>query len=574
MRIRRSLWILIPAALIVFGGCGDDDDNPTGPANGPDQIVLTLEHFGDPDPFHFALSAVDGGVSTLVTRFTVEDGAPVMLDGTPIPSLQQKGSIQNAELLKITLESDTSAAPSGPALLAGAVSGQGADLTIGNASAIGVDLTGVEGNFLFDTPTTTDPTDVGRGVWWTDGEENPGLNVPSLPSSWKYEGWVTDRETGVYYSTGRFSGPSGADSDNAGATAGTEPGHSFPGQDFVNVAGGIQPLDLDNGKYALSVTLEPASDLSDDPFFLTLLDKNIAGGNMVLELDHFPESPAGTYYAIWAVFPDSTVSIGSFHYYDEEIVDVTDGEEIVGFFINTNLLDADAVIISIESEGGKRFASSGSCFMGGNVVEDTIVLTYSHTMALGDLDDVTGSYILDTPTTPGEDDDSLYGFWFYEYSTGETLATLDLPTAPSGWMYEAWLINVAFSGDDVLYSIGTFTDPGVADSDGAGEFSDTLVTPPAFPGQDYVSGTLRQLVAGNYAVLISIEPEIDLVPGEPFLSLLKDIQINSANRGVTQDMDRLTGDLPSGSAPYALSRKSSMDSMGDRLPKASIHFGN
>ena len=261
-------------ALFAIAGCGDDDnDQVTGPPDGTNQIVLTLENFGDPSPYHFALWALSAGDTSAIARFDVSDGAPVTLAGDPLPSLDQENALGSASKLLITLESDTaSVAPSSNRLAAGPVTGSGAVLTHDDGSGVGVDLSGAAGSFLFDTPTTADSTDCGRGVWWTDGAA-AGLTLPGLTGGWVYEGWVIDRDEETVYSTGRFTAPTGADLDGAGATAGPDAGYGFPGQDFVVAAGGVPILTVDDGSFGVKVTLEPDPDLSTEPFFIGLLEK-------------------------------------------------------------------------------------------------------------------------------------------------------------------------------------------------------------------------------------------------------------------------------------------------------------
>ncbi len=187
MRVLGLIGVVTVAAAIGFTGCGSDTAPVQAPPDGASMIVLTLENFVDPTPSHYALWASDGSGTQLLFRFRPVDGAPVGLDGTSLAATEQLSSLADGTVLKISLESDTTAgAPGNQVLLAGTIEGGEATLTLGDSAALGVDLTGASGTILLDAPTTADPHDCRRGIWWTDSEGEPTLAVPALPSSWRY----------------------------------------------------------------------------------------------------------------------------------------------------------------------------------------------------------------------------------------------------------------------------------------------------------------------------------------------------------------------------------------------------
>lgn len=149
-----------------------------------------------------------------------------------------------------------------------------ADLHMAYRDAFGVDFSHVTGTCTIVAPTS--PSDSNSGAWFVElgSTTTPGIrNLPALPSGWQYEGWVVRTRTGsdvTYLSTGKFLRADSADFDGPGPFAGTagQP-FNYPGQDFVQGSGAIP--DLRNGEYSFMVTIEPANDNSQQPFFLTLL---------------------------------------------------------------------------------------------------------------------------------------------------------------------------------------------------------------------------------------------------------------------------------------------------------------
>ncbi len=119
-------------------------------------------------------------------------------------------------------------APSAVHIVAGNFTGTMADLSINHPLALGTDFASADGStFILAAPT--DPTASYRnGIWFT------GLNLPTLPNGWVYEGWVVGPDGPI--STGTFTDPSAADSDGAGPFAGPEAAPDKPGADFVETA--------------------------------------------------------------------------------------------------------------------------------------------------------------------------------------------------------------------------------------------------------------------------------------------------------------------------------------------------
>ena len=166
---------------------------------------------------------------------------------------------------------------------------------------------------------------------------------------------------------------------------------------------------------------------------------------------------------------------------------------------------ATAWVLTIEPDPDPDPSPSETKLLGGDFVNGVAMLEVSHAAALGsDFTSAMGSFILATPTSAVTSDDNQ-GIWWLDPGAG--MSSLDLPTLPAGWAYEGWVVT----GSGPL-STGRFTDPGVADSDGAGPDKGPDSDGPPFPGQDYVNPALD--LVGLTAV-ISVEPSPDDSPN-PF----------------------------------------------------------
>ena len=146
---------------------------------------------------------------------------------------------------------------------------------------MGTNFSTSTGSYILATPTDgSSTTDELSGVWWLDPAAGPGagLDLPTLPEGWEYEGWAVVNGTPV--STGKFTSVTGA--DDFSGFSGTTPGPAFPGEDLLmNAPSGLTfPTDLSGGTVVISV--EPSPDNSTDPFLLKPLVGSVPSG----ALDH------------------------------------------------------------------------------------------------------------------------------------------------------------------------------------------------------------------------------------------------------------------------------------------------
>lgn len=174
-----------------------------------------------------------------------------------------------ASMFVLTIEPnpDPNPAPSATHILAGMFSGNSASLSVDHPAAIGDDFSSAAGKFLLATPTTASMTDEDKGVWFIDnssGSGMPGLNLPVLPSGWKFEGWAVIN--GKPVTTGTFTAVNTA--DDSAPFSGPLPGPPFPGEDFIkNAPRGLRfPPNLSGAP--IVITIEPYPDNSPAPFFL------------------------------------------------------------------------------------------------------------------------------------------------------------------------------------------------------------------------------------------------------------------------------------------------------------------
>lgn len=184
--------------------------------------------------------------------------------------------LANATDFILTIEPypDANPAPTATHILAGSFSGSSANISISDAKALGNNFASASGKYVLATPSNGNNNNEKSGLWFinlSSGSPAVGLNLPTLPAGWKYEGWAVIGSTPV--TTGRFTSVTG--SDNAAPFSGTMPVPPFPGEDFIiNAPAGLTfPTDLSGGKAVISI--EPDPDNSAAPFLLKPLVGNI-----------------------------------------------------------------------------------------------------------------------------------------------------------------------------------------------------------------------------------------------------------------------------------------------------------
>ena len=223
---------------------------------------------------------IDGNPIT-TGKFNVKNGSIVDALGNEISNgdFDVSQDLSAASRIVITVEpkGDNDTIPADTKILSGDVTGNTANLTV---EAILGSFSKASGKYILATPTNGDNTNELSGIWFLDPAAGPsaGLNLPTLPAGWKYEGWAVINGTPV--TSGKFTVLSAA--DESALFSGPLDGPPFPGEDYLqNAPAGLTfPTDLSSQKVVVSI--EPEPDDSSAPFTL----KPLAGDVPANALDH------------------------------------------------------------------------------------------------------------------------------------------------------------------------------------------------------------------------------------------------------------------------------------------------
>lgn len=257
-------------ALGFLASCEkDDDDSKT--SSSLNLQISGLEDLGS-DYVYEGWIIVDGAPVTTGTFSVNSSGS---LSKTAFTLNSDQVSKATAFVLTIEPQNDPDPAPSKVHILAGDISNNSASLSVAHGAALGSDFSASTGKYILATPTNGADNDEKSGVWFLDptsGTPVAGLDLPTLPEGWEYEGWAVIG--GVPVTTGKFTALDAADA--AAPYSGTQQGPPFPGEDFlVNAPTGLSfPTDLSGAKIVISI--EPVPDNSSAPFLLKPLLGDVA----------------------------------------------------------------------------------------------------------------------------------------------------------------------------------------------------------------------------------------------------------------------------------------------------------
>lgn len=251
-------------SLFVLNSCSKDENSTANLT----LALQGLEDLGSNYVYEGWLMVNGSPVSS--GRFSVNASGQLSQTLFPVPS----ASLNAATAFILTIEPATNdnPTPSDVHILAGDFSGNKGNVSVAHSAALGNNFSTASGKYILATPTDGgETTNEESGIWFlepTAAGMAKGLNLPTLPAGWKYEGWVVFN--GIAVSTGTFTDASKAD-DNASTSAfkGTSGnGPAFPGEDFLkNAPSGLTfPTDL-RGK-TIAISIEPSPDNSTAPFLL------------------------------------------------------------------------------------------------------------------------------------------------------------------------------------------------------------------------------------------------------------------------------------------------------------------
>jgi hypothetical protein len=260
--------VLIAFAATLGAACDSDDPIENSGADATTATATALINYSD-------VTLPDLGSDYVYEGWLIVDDAPVTagrftVDAngvmTPAEFSVDADQADRASVFVLTVEPATGDAPE-PAsthILAGAISGGASSLVTDHPAALDTDFATAAGSYILATPTTGDDTVQEQGIWWLSPGDpaTAGLDLPTLPDGWAYEGWIVGADGPV--STGRFTDAAGMDGDGAGSTKGpVGDGPPFPGQDFITPA-----TVLNNGATVAVISVEPEPDNAPAPFLI------------------------------------------------------------------------------------------------------------------------------------------------------------------------------------------------------------------------------------------------------------------------------------------------------------------
>lgn len=257
---KATLSLLSLLSIAFLTSCDDNSDNEATSKN------LTLNFSGLEDlgsNYKYEGWIMVNGKPVTTGVFTVNSNGVQSQTSFPIST----ANLEAASKFILTIEPypDSDPNPTKTHILAGDFISNSATLTITAPEALGNDFTSAKGKYVLATPSDNDNTNEKSGIWFIGSlPPTAGLELPTLPEGWKYEGWAV--VNGKPISTGTFTNVSGADAFSGfSGDLGTPP---FPGEDFIKNAPSevTFPTDL-SGKTAV-ISIEPFPDNSTAPFSL------------------------------------------------------------------------------------------------------------------------------------------------------------------------------------------------------------------------------------------------------------------------------------------------------------------
>jgi hypothetical protein len=272
--MKKNMILLALVPVLIFTACKKEEEEMMEPQDNLTLNFTNLATSGTGEQYEGWIIVNGSPVST--GTFTVD--ANGNLSKSTFTVSESDLAAATDFVLSIEPLPDNDPAPSAIKILGGAFSGNSATITAAHPAALGNDFTSVSGTYILATPTTATMDDELSGVWFLElasGSPMVGLDLPSLPSGWKYEGWaVID---GMPVTTGTFSMADMAD-DSAPFSGSDNSAPPFPGEDFVANAPSGKSFPTNLAGATIVISVEPYPDNSPDPFaFKPLLGTAPAG---------------------------------------------------------------------------------------------------------------------------------------------------------------------------------------------------------------------------------------------------------------------------------------------------------
>ncbi|HGY91527.1 MAG TPA: hypothetical protein ENK43_10175 [Planctomycetes bacterium] len=590
MRLLRGLlWLAVPLLLVT--GCGG--------GNGKGRFAYSISLVGLPDSngrtTHYEGWAVINGTARSTGKFVIDGTGPSAtvynLERTrsfgpasaavfgPASTFlgEQFPFLVDATHLFITVEpeGDHDREPSCQVILAGPIVNGAAHLSptgisvesgfpcaqddgMGGAVLGLADFSTATGFVELRSPTddvsNPTPNDF-AGVWFTQGGAQ-GLSLPTLPGSFRYEGFAVIN--GVTRSLGRFRDPGARDEDFATALQRGDdgPGPSFPGQDFVQSFTPTVPFDppvLDlateanfpgEGDFRAFISLEPFPDNDVAPFGITLLSAVIpptavsAGGSGNVDVDMvagaLPQAagaltstsftlmdltlPANAstfndrrgHYELFCTLAGQDQSIDRFVIVGEDLFSLSTGlmfgtrTQAVFDAVSTgnamfpDLTAATECFITFEEEGDPDPAPSARVMLEGVPSGGMVSLTTAGAVATGgrglaDFSMITGKFQLDSPTNDASGVPADDQFGIL-YRLVSVGSDRDAASLELPDLPSGFCYEgwVEDRATGVVYSTGKFVDPGASDRNDGISQSRGMEPKKGFPGEDFLNAVPTQ----------------------------------------------------------------------------------
>lgn len=275
-----------------------------------------------------------------------------------------------------------------------------------------------------------------------------------------------------------------------------------------------------------------------------------SNGNLTLDINGLSNLGNEFVYEGWIIVDGSPISTGTFSVDDQ-------GEWSTGnsfSVLATTLSAATKFVLTIEPAGetGTEAATpSDQKLIAGDFSGNSAAVSTSMAPAIGDFSNAAGQFFLRSPTDemPGSanNGNDENGIWFGIPTMSPPGSGFTLPTLPTGWAYEGWVVTAAGP-----ISTGTFTSFTAADSGNPFSGTENNAGPP-IPGEDFFlsapTGQTFPLDLRGTTVVISVEPVPDNSPA-PFLlkPLLGMVDAAAATAPAVHALGQNLGSLPTGTA--------------------------
>jgi hypothetical protein len=176
--MNQKLFMLTAVAALALAACDEDATEPI--LETLDLSFAGLEALAN--GYHYEGWAIVGGSPVTTGKFNVDaNGALVTLGGGAIAggAFATRVDLESATAIIITIEpaGDTDAVPASTHIMAGAVSGGQATLTVGDGSALGDNFLSATGSYILATrrtEPTTMRTAVSGSYPWRQVRRRPG----------------------------------------------------------------------------------------------------------------------------------------------------------------------------------------------------------------------------------------------------------------------------------------------------------------------------------------------------------------------------------------------------------------